>query len=566
VNLKYKVEDIHTIPLSTVAERLDLAIQNKGSYYTAICPLHSDTRDSLAIYDNLKKPNTKGFWRCFACGVSGDSIQIVSDSLNLSFVESVNWIGDTFGLTEVKLTVEQKKKITLSTTVYGILKKANAWFVEYLYNKGDVLDYLFKERDLNHETLVAFEVGYVPKSFSKFKRHMYSFSFSNDSLVHTGLFKQKGTDITPIFYGRIMMPMKTPQGHISGYVGRCFGESDIKYLTKNSTVFDKGSYVYGIHENRNRKADTVLVVEGSIDVMRVHQETELSAVSMLGTNITEQKIRQVMKYLKPKRIVFALDGDKAGRKGIQKFIENVFNADNFRLNMATDFYVYEVPDGYDIDRLIQEDKSEFYSRLKDIKPVFDYFLDYKLKEYDLTDVPSRGRYISEALGFISVINNFSEEDYLQSLSDKTGVSKSDLTVKLSLIKLEVMYKDTEGYEKKLLRYLIGNPERRVVLEKEMGFEINDFLSEDGKSILIEDFDKISTKILYMSALDLVCPPFKDTVGFGQLLAINKLYKLQRDYNQLSIASKNVLSRKTNGHIDTISKKFTRILAEQMREQ
>jgi DNA primase len=286
---------------------------------------------------------------------------------------------------------------------------------------------------------------------------------------------------------------------------------------------------------------------------------------MLGTNITEKKIREILKYLKPKKIVLALDGDTAGRKGIKKFIENTYNSDSFRLNMATDFYVYGVPDGYDIDKLIQESPDEFYKRLKEAKPVVEYFLDYKVKEYDLNDVPSKGRYITEALGIISTINNFSEEDYLKALSEKTGVSVSSLKSKLLALQVNVMYKNTDTYEKGFLRYIIGNPDREKQLEKEIGFEIKDILSDNGLRVFVKDFSGMQAKIMYMSVMEEECIPFKEAISFGQWLAIFKLYSMLRQYNELSEVSKNILSQKTNGHMDTVSSLFSRLISERMRE-
>ncbi len=291
--------------VEVVSSYVDL--RKSGSNYMACCPFHEERSASFSVNQ------VKGFYHCFGCGASGDSIQFVMEFEKLSFVEALEKLARRFNV-----ALEHDKGVYYDHKEdYHLLEMVSSLYQEELFNAPFFLDYLQK-RGLNLESIKAFKLGLCT---NRIYHGIENKNLNKDKLLELGVLGKNDNDQKTYlrFLDRIMFPIYNPSAQVVGFGGRTLKEKAAKYINSpQNKLFDKSSLLYGYHLAKESiyKQKQVIVTEGYLDVILLHQAGFKNAIATLGTALTPSHL-PLLKKGEPE-ILLSYDGDKAGRNAAYK--------------------------------------------------------------------------------------------------------------------------------------------------------------------------------------------------------------------------------------------------------
>ena len=305
---------IHDLPISEIISKY-IHLTYRGSNFEGICPFHDDTKPSLKVTD------TKGIYKCFACGAGGDGINFVMDFKKITFHEAVQEIAKDHNLSN---DFAQDPNYLRINKAYQLLKD-----VKYLYEDSALasqhLEIFLKGRQISRETARDFEIGYAPQNNIVVDTYKNTEYF--DLAVELGLIRKTSYGHEDSFKGRIMFPISDEGGNCVGFCGRSLSEDlTPKYLnSKESFIFKKGEVLYGLNfsENSIIKESSVLVVEGFMDVVALYEHGITNVVGCMGITLSETCISRLNEL--SSEIVLGLDSDDAGIKASQRIGSNMLS-------------------------------------------------------------------------------------------------------------------------------------------------------------------------------------------------------------------------------------------------
>ncbi|WP_033601586.1 DNA primase [Helicobacter pylori] len=291
--------------VEVVSSYVDL--RKSGSNYMACCPFHEERSASFSVNQ------IKGFYHCFGCGASGDSIQFVMEFEKLSFVEALEKLARRFNV-----ALEYDKGVYYDHKEdYHLLEMVSSLYQEELFNAPFFLDYLQK-RGLNLESIKAFKLGLCT---NRIYHGIENKNLNKDKLLELGVLGKNDNDQKTYlrFLDRIMFPIYNPSAQVVGFGGRTLKEKAAKYINSpQNKLFDKSSLLYGYHLAKESiyKQKQVIVTEGYLDVILLHQAGFKNAIATLGTALTPSHL-PLLKKGEPE-VLLSYDGDKAGRNAAYK--------------------------------------------------------------------------------------------------------------------------------------------------------------------------------------------------------------------------------------------------------
>jgi DNA primase len=309
---------IRTSLATVVGKRVKLI--KKGHEFSGLCPFHNEKTPSFTLNED------KGFYHCFGCQSHGSAIDFMMETEGLGFRETVERLAADAGMQIADETPEQREHERKKQTLYDVTEASATFFEKMLYmpEGKHALDYLDK-RGLTRATLKVFRVGFSPDSRSSLKNTLLRQETTEEQMISSGMVTKpkddrgQGMKTYDRFRGRVMFPIADRQGRIIAFGGRVIGTGEPKYLNSPETpLFHKGRELYGLHiaGPAARRADTILVTEGYMDVIALYQAGFHHAVAPLGTAITEDQIRLLWKIVPEP--VLCLDGDRAGQAAARK--------------------------------------------------------------------------------------------------------------------------------------------------------------------------------------------------------------------------------------------------------
>ena len=289
-------------------------LNKKGSNYWGICPFHDDHDPSMAVNQD------KQFYYCFVCQASGNSINFLREYENLDFTDAVGTLASSLGL---EIPYEKTSVNLADQNDYLILDEAVKVFETQLKESKTAINYL-KSRNISGITAKKFQLGFSDDSwdslYSAFKKR-----FEQKVMASSGLFLEKNKKNYDRFRNRVIFPIRNIKGQNIAFGGRVIDPDDEpKYLNSPETkLFNKSNELYGLYEARKetKKMDSIIVVEGYMDVIALHEKGIKNAVATLGTAVTSNHLSKLMRY--SNNIFFAFDGDLAGEKAAWKALQNV---------------------------------------------------------------------------------------------------------------------------------------------------------------------------------------------------------------------------------------------------
>ena len=304
-----------------------------GREFKGCCPFHKEKTPSFTVND------AKGFYHCFGCGAHGDSIGFLMNHDNLQFMEAVEQLASLAGMPVPKPTKEEEQKFKKQMSLYDLMDSASKFYEAQLHDPKNkkILQYLV-QRGLTVDTIRSFRLGFSTDD-AGLKQHLEKAGYKIDEMMEAGLFREserKKGDIYPFFRARVMFPVLDLQGRVVAFGGRVMPESHggppdksaPKYVNSPETaIFHKGRNLYGLSRARKVIGDgeTVIVVEGYMDVIALVQAGFRAAVAPLGTALTESQIEELWKVMPEgkRHPVLCFDGDTAGQRAAGRSLERV---------------------------------------------------------------------------------------------------------------------------------------------------------------------------------------------------------------------------------------------------
>ena len=356
-------------------------LRHVGTNFVGLCPFHNEKTPSFVVNQ------TKQFFHCFGCGVSGNAISFIMQFERLDFIETVNNLASLAGIPMPKLDNNYQ---TDYLELYKLMENVCAFFEKQLIKNSKCIDYL-KSRKFTGEICKKFNVGYVPDSWNNLQS-IYSISFKiKQQLITTGLLVAKENKIYARFRGRIMFPIRNFRGQIVGFGGRTLKNDQVKYLNSpESVIFHKSGELYGLYEAKlaNNKLSFIIVVEGYLDIIALAQFGITNTVATLGTAISNKQVQLLLRCTS--EIIFCFDGDQAGYAAAWRALENTLPL--MRDGIWVKFLF--LPDKEDPDSLIKkEGKEAFIDRVTKAISLADFFFKKLLTDINLTTIDGRSKLI-----------------------------------------------------------------------------------------------------------------------------------------------------------------------------
>ena len=292
-------------------------LKKKGANYFGLCPFHNEKSPPFSVSPS------KQMYYCFGCGAGGNVISFVMEYENYTFVEAVKMLADRAGiaLPEMEYSKEAKAQASLKNTLLEINRlAANFFYYQLKQPSGKIgYDYLKEKRRLSDDTIRHFGLGYSSKVPDDLYRYMRSKGYHDDILKETGLFFIDERGARDKFWNRVMFPILDVNNRVIGFGGRVMGDGEPKYLNSPETkIFDKSRNLYGLNFARTSRAKYMLVCEGYVDVIAMHQAGFTNAVASLGTAFTSQHAMLLKRYTD--QVILTYDSDGAGVKAALRAI------------------------------------------------------------------------------------------------------------------------------------------------------------------------------------------------------------------------------------------------------
>ncbi|MBU6421931.1 MAG: DNA primase [Gammaproteobacteria bacterium] len=371
-----------------IVEVIDARVPLKkhGREFTACCPFHNEKTPSFTVSPS------KQFYHCFGCGAHGTAVGFLMEYEHLEFPEAVRQLAEQVGM-EVPVESGGESQ-SMRAPLYEALHNAQRFFHEQLKQSPAAVDYL-KRRGVSGEIAAEFGIGFAPAAWDHLLKAIGKDAAAQKHLLDAGLILSgEGGRWRDRFRERVMFPIRDTRGRIIGFGGRVIGNEEPKYLNSPETpLFHKGRELYGLYEARQALRDIprLLVVEGYMDVVALHQHDLRYAVATLGTATTPEHLQKLFRVTP--EVVFCFDGDRAGRAAAWRALENALPEARDGRQLKFLF----LPEGEDPDTLVRKEGREaFEARLKTAVPLSVFLLDSLSAQTDLSSLDGRARLVELA--------------------------------------------------------------------------------------------------------------------------------------------------------------------------
>lgn len=410
-----------------IVEIIDRVVPLKkaGANYQACCPFHKEKSPSFTVSP------AKQFYHCFGCGAHGTAIGFLMEHQGLNFPDAIEELARHCGLT---VPQEQSDRAFRKTTAHSeegpslldVMLKAHKYYRDELKKSTRAIEYL-KKRGLTGEIAARFGIGYAPEGWQNLRTVFPEYDNAHfEVLIKDGLVIENDQKRRyDRFRDRIVFPILDQKGQVIAFGGRILDQGEPKYLNSPETpLFEKGREVFGLPQAREacRQTDTVIVVEGYMDVVALAQHGIGNAVATLGTATTTTHIRKLLRIVD--RVVFCFDGDAAGRKAAWRALENSLEALAEQKVLAFAF----LPPEHDPDSYVRDlGKDAFQAAIDRATPLSEFLLQTLCSHVDLSSAEGRAKLLAEAKPLLQKIPTpMLRLQIVKLLAEKTGLQPTEV--------------------------------------------------------------------------------------------------------------------------------------------
>lgn len=392
-------------------------LQKKGGTYFGLCPFHNEKSPSFSVTP------AKQMYYCFGCGQGGNVFTFLMKYENYSFTEAVQNLAEKAGVTlpQGEYTAEEKKKADLKMQLLQVNNEAARYFYRLLKSeKGQRAYEYLKNRGLSDETITKFGLGYSSNYKDDLYRYIKSKGYGDDVLKESGLFTFSEKGVYDKFSNRVMFPIMDINNRVIAFGGRVMGDGQPKYLNSPETIlFDKSRNLYGLNIARGSRKDSMLICEGYMDVIALHQAGFNNAVASLGTAYTSKHAHLLKRYCE--NVYLTFDSDGAGVKAALRALPILRDAGISAkvINMKP----YKDPDEF-IKNLGAE---EYEKRIENARNSFMFEIDKLREETDESDPDKKAKFQKEvATRLLRFSDALERSVYIDAVSNEFMIPKDSL--------------------------------------------------------------------------------------------------------------------------------------------
>lgn len=392
-------------------------LKRTGSGYTGLCPFHNEKTPSFHVNP------ARQMYKCFGCGVGGNVLTFVMEYENLTFPEAMEMLAEQAGidLPKQEMTAQQKQQEGIRQTLLEINKKAARYYFALLKSpRGKVgYDYL-TGRGLTDETILHFGLGFAGQGGGELYQYLKKEGYSDQILKETGLFKMDERGVYDKFWNRVMFPIMDVNNRVIGFGGRVMGDAKPKYLNSPETkIFDKSRNLFGLNYAKRGKRNNMILCEGYMDVIALHQAGFTNAVASLGTAFTEQQANLIRRYTD--EVLLTYDSDGAGVKAAMRAIPMLRRAGI--TGKVIHMEPYKDPDEF-IKNL---GADEFEKRIEEAQNSFFFEIEVTKRNYSMSDPDQKTKFIHEIARKLLVFEDkIQRNNYLEAVAARYNIKTEDL--------------------------------------------------------------------------------------------------------------------------------------------
>ncbi|WP_319242521.1 DNA primase [uncultured Propionivibrio sp.] len=450
-------------------------LKKAGANYAACCPFHNEKSPSFTVSP------TKQFYHCFGCGAHGSAISFLMEFSGLGFIDAVKDLAARVGLQVPEDAGRRAHEGPKLSSLTDLMARAAKYYYEQLKHSPKAIEYL-KGRGVSGEVAQKFGIGYAPDGWQNLGAAFEDYTQSE--LQTAGLvIKNEQGRLYDRFRDRVMFPIVNQKGEVIAFGGRVLGSGEPKYLNSPETpLFEKGREVFGLPQARTalREKNTVIVVEGYMDVVALAQHGVGNAVATLGTATTATHVQKLLRQVD--RIVYCFDGDNAGRKAAWRALENSLEALPEQKSIGFVF----LPESEDPDSFVRSHGKEAFERLiTDALPLSEFLLRELASHCDMTSAEGRARLVAEAKPLLGRLQTpLLRLQLVKRLAEASGFSQQEVE---RLCDLRPVARSAPAKAPRkalsvlrpLLRILMHKPE----LAKNLPLEALPLNTEEGRAVL-----------------------------------------------------------------------------------
>ena len=393
-------------------------LQKKGANYFGLCPFHNEKSPSFSVSPG------KQMYYCFGCGAGGNVITFLMEYENYTFPEALKFLADRAGvaLPKMEYQKEAREQADLKARLLEVNKLAANYFYHQLKSPAGQAGYryLHDKRELKDPTILRFGLGFANKTSAALYRFLKEKGYEDSFLKETGLVTIEERGGRDKFWNRVMFPIMDIHNRVIGFGGRVMGDGEPKYLNSPETkIFDKSRNLYGLNYARTSREKYMLVCEGYLDVISLHQAGFTNAVASLGTAFTSQHASVLKRYTD--QVILTYDSDGAGVKAALRAIPILREAgiSSKVLNMKP----YKDPDEF-IKNLGPEAFSE---RIRQAENSFMFEIRILRQDYSMEDPEQKTRFYQEtARKLLRFGEPLERDNYIQAVSSEYMIPYQEL--------------------------------------------------------------------------------------------------------------------------------------------
>ena len=408
-----------------------VSLKRSGANLFGLCPFHGEKTASFSVNPD------KGIYYCFGCHKGGGAVNFMMEIEGLSYPDAVRALAKRAGM-EVPEDEQYQSRYRQQERLWALMKEAGRFFHAQLYAPAGAqcLEYV-QQRGLSKAIVTRFGIGFAPNSWNALVDAMKKKGYTDRELKDADLVGEKNGRIYDRFRNRLMFPIFDVRGNVIGFGGRVLDDSKPKYLNSNETlIFNKRKNLFGLNFAKKTKQPNMILVEGNIDVVTLHQYGFDNAVASLGTSLTEEQVSLLSRYTE--QVVLTYDGDEAGQRAAQRAIPMLEKA-------GIQVKVLQMKDAKDPDEFLHKFGADrFRLLLEECANRVEYQLSAVAQKYNLNVDEERVNFIHEAAELISSLSSAVQRE----IYGHRAAEAAKISYEAMKLEMDKAYKHRRWQEKK----------------------------------------------------------------------------------------------------------------------
>jgi len=421
-----------------------VTLKRSGRNFFGLCPFHKEKTPSFSVSPD------KQIFHCFGCGAGGNVIHFTSKIENVDFKESIEILAERAGITLPTLDngLDSKRQL-LKEKVYEINKEAAIFYHETLYKEisKPAQEYV-KKRKLDNKTLKEYTIGYAPANSNLYK-FLKQKGFSDEEILASDLVNKVANNFVDRFKNRLIFPIQDVRNRFIAFGGRVLDNSLPKYINSpENIVYSKARNLYGLNVAKKSKLEKIIIVEGYMDVVSLHQRGIENVVASCGTALTEAQGRLLRKYAE--KVIISYDSDGAGQAATLRGLEILSN-------LGCDIRILQMEGAKDPDEyVIKYGNGRFNNLVDKAISLVEFKVKVLKKDLNLDNVNDKIKFLNEIAKLLSTVDNRMEQEvYIDTISREYNISKEAIYAEIN----KLSYSRNQG--KKVLE----NNYKKIVIKK-----------------------------------------------------------------------------------------------------